>query len=120
VNSSETEKIGDVIDATIDSGALLSYINFELTKQNQEELKAEAIKSAAANARIKAQAMADGLGKKLGDVVSSSDTQFDYQPWRAYEAVSMDSVGDLKAEATNIQPSQQTVFARISVTYQLK
>ncbi len=118
--TSESDKIGDAIDAGVDGGALISYINFELTVAKQNEYKALAFKQAAEDATIKAQALASGVGKKLGKLVSISSNEFYYQPWRMYSNDAMASGGaEAKAAATTIQPGEQDVNAQVSVSYKI-
>jgi uncharacterized protein YggE len=116
----DSDKIGPVIDAGVNAGALISYINFELSPDKQNELKAQALKQATEDARIKAEAIASGLGKSLGKVVSISDNSFDYYPWPLYSNMDM-SVGAVEAKSatTNIQPGDQTVSAQVSVSYRI-
>ena len=113
-------RIGEVIDAGVEAGAGISYINFELSQEKQNKYKADAIKLAAQDATIKAQAMAEGLGKKLGRLVSTSYSNFDYYPLRLYEASSGASAEDAKQATTNIQPGEQEVSARVTAIYKLR
>jgi uncharacterized protein len=124
LSSNQSEKIGNIIDAGVNAGALISYINFELSTEKQNQYKAEALKAAAQDAKIKAESVASGLGKKLGDIVSTSDSSFDYYPWRLYDNMATSSSGggvaEAKLAATSIQPGNQDISARISVTYKIK
>ena len=101
---------------------MLSYINFELSTQKQNEYKAQALEMAGQDARTKAQAIASGLDKRLGKLVSVSTSDFSYQPWNIYSARADYSSGDVaeaKLAATNIQPGSQEVNARINVVYKI-
>lgn len=116
--SADYENLGSIVDAGISSGALVSYINYELSSETQNSAKAEAIKLATQDARNKAEAMAEGLGGRLGRIVSVSDSSFQYHPWRAYDmAVSSESVQQV---ATDISPSEQEITARVSVVYRIR
>ena len=75
-------KAGDVIDAGVDNGAGISYINFELSQELQNQYKKEALEKATQDARSKAEGIASGLGKEVGRVVSISSSDFGYYPWR--------------------------------------
>jgi len=122
MNTSQTDKIGEAIDAGINSGATLSYINFELSQALENQYKAEAIKSASEDARIKAEAMVAGQGRTLGKLVSISDSSFNYNPWRAYDYATTASVSEnvaMAKSATSIQPSSQTISAQVSVSYRI-
>ncbi len=122
--TSDSDKIGSVIDAGVDAGAQISYINFELSQALQNQYKAQALNLATQDARVKAEAIASGLGKKLGRVVSTSTSDFNYQPWRLYDSAGasangMETASMAKEAATNIQPGQQEVFGSVSVVYKL-
>jgi len=118
--TNEASKIGDVIDAGVDAGATLNYINFELSTAKQNEYKAQALKEASEDATIKAEAIASGLGKKVGKLVSISTSNFNYNPWPIYESVSgVADVAMAKQATTNIQPSEQDVNARVSAVFKI-
>ncbi|MDO8517303.1 MAG: SIMPL domain-containing protein [Nanoarchaeota archaeon] len=127
LSADKTEKIGNVIDAGADAGALISYINFELSPMKQSEYKAQALENAGRDAKTKAAAIAKGLGKNVGSIVSITDSSFDYYPWRLYSSAEagagkLDSTGieSAKTAITNIQPGEKEITARISVVYKLK
>ncbi|MEM4152751.1 MAG: SIMPL domain-containing protein [Candidatus Pacearchaeota archaeon] len=119
LETAQIEKTGAVIDAGVDAGALISYINFELSTEKQNEYKAEALKLASQDAKTKAEAIATGLNKKLGKLVSVSDMSFDYYPWPIYRAADVGNVAEAKEAVTNIKPSEQEISARVSVVYQI-
>jgi len=111
-------KIGEVIDAGINAGANLNYINFELSEETENEYKILAIKEATKDAKEKADALADGLGKKVGDLVSVTSSDFGYYPWLAYEKSGADSVVGAEV-ATNIVPTDQEVRSSVTVIYEI-
>jgi uncharacterized protein len=117
--TSESSKIGDIIDAGVNAGAGISYINFELSQKLQNSYKAEALKLAAEDARIKAESVADGFDKRLGKLVSTSVDSYDYYPWRMYEYAEGSVAEDAKIVATNIQPSEQQISASIKAVYRI-
>lgn len=123
MSTTQTDKIGEAIDAGINANATLSYINFELSQELENQYKAEAIKLAAEDARLKAQSMAEGLDKSLGKLVSVSDSSFNYYPWRVYDyavgATAMENADMAKSATTSIQPTEQTITAQVSVVYKI-
>jgi len=122
IDSEDEAMIGKAIDAAVDNGALLGYVNFALSQELENEYKALALKSAAEDARVKGEAVAEGLGGRLGKVVSTSmGNDFRYNPMVAYD-MEDSFAGSAKGSevATNIQVSEQTVRSQISVTYKLK
>jgi len=119
LKSDEMDKAGDIIDAAVDNGAIINYINFELSLEKENEYKAQALTQATQDAKLKAQAIATGLGKTVGKVVSVSNMDWGYSPWRMYDGGIMATASEAKAAVTSIQPGEQTVSASVSVTYKL-
>ncbi len=122
LDSNKMDNAGEVVDIGVNNGALVSYINFELSQAKQNELKALALNQATQDAKIKAESIASGLGKRIGNVVSVSDSSFDYYPWPIYRNDIMYATGIAEAKeaiSTNINPGQQEVNARVSVTYKI-
>ena len=121
LSTEESYKIGEVIDAGVNAGARVSYINFELSSKLQNEYKAQAIKLAAIDAKIKATAMAEGLDKEIGDLVSVSSSDFNYYPWRAFgEIANTMEASIVKDEVTNIQPGEREVSAQVNAKFKIK
>jgi hypothetical protein len=120
--SSESAKLGNVIDAGVNAGAGVSYISFELSPDKQNEYKKQAMAQATQDATAKASGIAEGLGKDLGKVVSVSVNEYGYMPYRAYESAagvaSMDSA-TVKASVANIVPGEQDVSASVNVVFRL-
>ena len=119
ISAEDSAKLSNIIDITTESGALISSINFELSQEKQNQYKAEALKLASEDAKIKAEAVADGLNKKLGRLVSVSTSDFDYYPWRVYESSAGSSTEDAKVATANIQPSNQKISARVTAIFKI-
>lgn len=119
-STDNSDKIGSAIDAGVNAGAGISYINFELSQGLQNQYKAQALQQATEDARVKAEGIASGLGKKLGKVVSVSSSQFDYYPWPVYAASGVANAAEAKAATTNIQPGQQDISGQVAVVFALK
>ncbi|MFH1503224.1 MAG: SIMPL domain-containing protein [Candidatus Diapherotrites archaeon] len=124
LSTEKTEKIGNLIDAGTESGAGISYINFELSDNLQAESKIQAIKLAAADARTKAGALAEGVNKKIGRLVSTSLNDYQYVPWNIYtyaeSGVAEGNVAAAKESVRDITPSEQEVSAYVTVVYKLR
>ena len=119
ISSEESNKLGSIIDAGVDSGAGINYISFELSQELQNQYKAEAMKLAAEDARIKAEAVAEGFNKKLGKLVSTSVNDFGYYPWMLYESAGTMDASGAKEATTNIQPGEKEITARISAVFKI-
>jgi len=120
LSTEDSEKIGEIIDAGVSAGAGISYINFELSQELQNKYKSEALKLAAEDAKLKASSIAEGLGKKIGNLVSTSSSDFNYYPWRLYETSGGASAEDAKAATTNINPSEQEISASVTATFRIR
>jgi uncharacterized protein len=127
LSSEDFDDASEVIDAGVNSGAGISYINFELSQELQNQYKAQALELASEDATIKAEAVVSGLNKNLGKLISVSVSDFGYYPWNVYTA-EMDSAGSYNKESAelarqsvaNITPSEQDITARVSATFKIK
>lgn len=120
ISTENSEKIGEVIDAGVSAGAGISYINFELSKELQNKYKSEALKLAAEDAKLKASSIAEGLGKKVGSLVSVSTSDFNYYPWEVYRATDSMAVAEAKQAATNITPGEQEISASVTAIFRIR
>lgn len=117
----EKEKLGSAIDAGINAGAGINYINYELSEENQRVYKIEAIKSATQDATEKAGALAEGAGQSLGKLVSISTSEFGYYPWAAYATTDSGGITKSGAEiATSITPSEQEISASVTAIFRIR
>lgn len=120
LSEEQFDKISEAIDAGVNAGAGINYINFELTQESQNKYKAQALELASKDAQIKADAVASGFGKKAGKLISVQVNEYGYYPWNVYTAkggmVSEDNAMAQEA-ATNISPSEQEISARVSATF---
>jgi hypothetical protein len=117
----DSTKIGSVIDAGVSAGAGISYINFELSQNKQNEYKAQALKAATQDAKTKATAIAEGFGKRLGRLISVKDSSFNYYPGPLY-ATREGGASDAalaKEAVTNIQPGELEVSAGVITVYKI-
>ena len=126
VKTEDFDLVAEIVDAAVYAGSSVSYINFELSQGKENEYKAQALEQAGEDARIKAEATASGLGKKLGRLVSVQSQDFNYAPYRYYDMAVAESGGAGDAQAalykavSNISPSDIEVRASIAVTYKLR
>lgn len=123
IPSSESEKLGIIVDVAINSGVDIGSVNFEFSPEKENEIKREATKLASEDAMGKAEAIATGLGKKVGRIVSVNEGDFNIYPWVAYEAkagvVSPDSQ-EVRSAVADIVPGEREQSARISVVFKIK
>ncbi len=120
-SANEKEKTASVIDAGVNAGAGINYINFELSPTLEQQYKTEAIKTASEDAQIKGEAIAAGFNKRLGRLVSVSLNEFNYYPWRVYSSSGTGEDTAMAKEAVaEITPSDREVSAYVTAVYKLK
>ena len=119
VLANQSARIGSVVDAGLDAGAGLGYLNFELSQENQNKYKAEAMKLAAQDATAKAEGVAEGLNKNLGSLVSVTINDYGYVPWLAYDASGAES-SVVREAATSIVPTEQQISASVTTVFKLR
>ena len=118
IKAADFKNVGKIVDASVDAGALVNYINFELSNEKNNEYKKQALSKASEDARLKAESIANGLGKKLGKLVSVSSSDFNYMPYQLYSA-GVAGV-EVKEVAASIQPKNLDVTATVTVSYAIK
>lgn len=116
VTMQELEKIGRVLDAAGQAGASIDKVQFTLSERLMDEVREEALRQAAANAKLKAEALADGLGVRISRVSSASEGHV-YMPV-ARGGVMMASM-DMEKAPTPIEPRDVSVSAQVSVSYEI-
>ncbi|VVB73803.1 Uncharacterised protein [uncultured archaeon] len=121
VTAKDFDDVGKIVDVSVDSGALISYINYELSAAKTNEYKALVLADASKDARNKAEAIVAGLGKSLGDLVSVSASNYNYMPYAVYDERATGSApsADVKQIATDLPPANVDVSATVQVTYQV-
>ena len=119
MKTEDSSEIGKVIDAGVDASVPMAYINFELSQELENKYKAESIKVAAEDAKIKADSVAEGLDKKIKDLVSVSVNEFGYYPWKAYDNFAGATSEEMKSATTNIQPSEQDISSSVTAVFKI-
>lgn len=118
VKTTNLQKVGDILDAGVQAGAnRVDSISFELSDEKSRQVKQEALRKAAANARDKAVALAEGSGVRLGAVKSISENSYVVMPYArgGYDMAVMKA--EAPVPATDISPQNVQVNAQVSVGY---
>lgn len=110
------DKIGRVIDTAVGMGALIDSVTFELSKPKLSESKTQSLAEAAKDAKSKAEAVVQALGKTLGNLQSITCSSYDYTPQTYYGYRALDMVG---ASSTPIQPENVDTSASVTLVYEV-
>ena len=110
----DLSKAGTVLDAASRAGANEVY-GPTLTRGNREELEAQALEDAVANARKRAEALADAAGVRIGRVTAIVEgSSGGPQPWL------MERAAADKTAATPIKPGTEEIQASVTVTFAIE
>lgn len=124
ITTEQFDDVGEIVDAVVDAGGdavRINYINFELSDELEKAYKKDALAEASKDAKEKAEAIAAGLGAKLGDIVSISDTGFYYNPYPIYAmGAAEDSMALERVVKTEISPRTLEVRANVQVVYKIR
>ena len=123
--SSEIEKIGRALSVGVENGATSIQVSYELSKDKENEYKTESLEKASKDARKKADALAGGLGKRVGKLVSVSSDQFNYNPQPIYDKqfYGPSAVADAetaRSEVSKIQVNEQKITSTVNAVFELR
>ncbi len=100
-------RAGDVVDAAVGAGAN-QVSGPMLMRSDEQQLYRNALRAAYADARVKAQALADAAGVTLGEATAVVEAGGGAIPFAA---------GDRAAEAALVEPGTQEIRATVTVTF---
>lgn len=121
INVEDVDSVGELIDTAVDSGAdEIGRIHFGVSEGRRDELREEAIKLAADNARQEAEVVAEAKGLTITGVQTVSTDPGRVRPYRASVGFAEAAAGDASGAPTQIDQGPVTVSAQIEVTYRFE
>jgi uncharacterized protein YggE len=112
------DQVGSMIDAAIAAGAMrANFVTFNL--RDDSKARGEAMADACKDAQIKANAAAQTLGLKVKRVIKVTSVN-DYRSQTGYGGGGAGMGAIVGAATTPIKPSEITVPATVTVTYELE
>jgi uncharacterized protein YggE len=109
VTINDLAKAGSILDAATNAGANNVY-GPTLTRSDQDELQAKALRAAVDGARAKARVLADAAGVQLGSVTSITEGVDEPSPVYAADMAR-------RAASAPIEPGKQQTQATVRVTF---
>jgi uncharacterized protein len=109
----ELAKAGDIVDAAVSAGAN-QVSGPSLSREDRAGLERDALRKAVADARAKAEALADAAGVSLGRAISVVEGASADPPIPYYERSTLAA-----DSATPIQPGTEKIEATVTVTFAL-
>lgn len=113
----DIKKAGKIIDTAVAAGAN-SMENIHFLKKDTGPQQRQALQKACQDARLKAEAMANGLGVKLGNIASVEESSGVTPPTPLYGMKTMEAADG--ATPTPIQPGELEVSANVTVVFHIK
>ena len=118
VTVQDLAKTGSIIDAGVQAGAnSVQSVYFKLSNELESQVKTQALQEAAANAKVKAQSIATGLGISLGRVYSASSTD-NYRVPYYYNTMAEGAAKDSSA-TTPITAGDIEVSVTVNVQFEI-
>ena len=112
--------VGRIVDAGVKAGANnADGIAFDLNDDTRAKAQTESLKKAVADARSKADALAQAAGVNSLSLYSLSEAGYSGSPIRPLEAGVMNRMS-VAAPATPVQAGELTVSATITVKYRMR
>jgi len=112
VTLDDVSRVGVVLDAAIKAGANeVQSVSFEL--KDDTEVRSRALRQAVQNARLKADAIAAGMGMRVGSVIEAAESGAQPIHPMVLGRVAME------AASTPVQPGQVQVRGSVTVVYSL-
>jgi uncharacterized protein YggE len=106
----DLSRAGAILDAAARAGASDVY-GPNLRRSDREGLEAQALKDAVANARARAETLAEAAGVSLGEVTAiSEESQADGPVWAMAERAATDT-------KVPIEPGREEITAVVTVTF---
>lgn len=121
VEVKDFDKAGLVIDKSVDAGALIDKIDFELTPEKRNEVKVQVLAEAAKDAKLKATAIVEAIGDELGDAKTINADDYSYTPktyWRNTYEIMADGTS-ASAPPTTILAGDLTVSANVKIVFEI-
>lgn len=119
VRVDEISKIGEVISASIGSGATsVGALRFDI--KQRDEAEREALRLAVQNARARADAAASGAGMRVDRIVRIEDQRVSIPEPRPVMMERMSTMAQAPVPDTPVTPGDLTIRATVTVTAALK
>ena len=114
IKTNKLDDVGKLIDAAMQAGA--NNINrLVFTLKDEEAVRLEALRQAAAKAKTKAEAIASSLGLKISRIASVTESERTFQP--IHRQVPMARAEALTAQApTPVEPGTVEVRSTVALT----
>ncbi|MBU2560843.1 MAG: SIMPL domain-containing protein [Nanoarchaeota archaeon] len=123
VTTKDVTHVGALIETAVKAGANgLDSVNFKLSDKKREDVNSEALSQASSNAKGKADAIAQGLGVRIKQIVavSESNVGYDYYYPRPMYAMAEKAAGGMDYSENVVSPESVRVSATIGIVYEIE
>ncbi len=117
VTVADIDQTGEVIDTAVEAGAnIINYVSFE--SSGMKEAYDKALQEAFADAKRKAELIAETAGMKLGNIVSISTANGGGEFYNNTFRMSLDE-GPAEGAATKLAPGTQNTTAGVTAVWEM-
>ena len=119
IKTKNLSSVGMIVDTIVNNnGNQINSIDFYLSSEKEKEYKQITLEKATKSAKEKAETIAKSLDVELGNIISVSESNFNYIPYN-YQLKNNAGIKAIEESAT-IMPKDVTVNAEISLVYEIK
>ncbi len=111
------DQVGTLLSSSVEAG-VNNIDNVSYLSSKYDETYQEALKKAIASSKVKAEAMAEASGSKLGDISNIEEIGNYGQP--VYTGYSASGTAQMDAKSMTVEPGQISVEAQVTVTYKIQ
>ncbi len=122
ITTKDVTHVGALVETAVSAGANgLDSVNFKLSDSKREDVNSEALAQASGNAKDKADAIAQGLGVSIKDIVSVSESNVGYDYYYPTPMYAMaEKAGGARDYSSNVvSPEAVRVSANIGIVYEI-
>ncbi len=117
ISLDDPDRVGEVIDEAVDSGAEIGDVELTLSENQRDELRDDAIQAAMDDATHQAETIADASGLEVTTVASVDASQQQFTPATFDDRAVETEVADDDAPPTAIAQDDVSVTYSVDVTY---
>jgi uncharacterized protein YggE len=119
VRVDDLERLGDVIDRAVESGATnVSGVRFDL--KERDAVERQALRQAVADARARAEAAATGAGQSIARVLRIEEQRTSFPPPRPVFMARAEGAAQASDVATPVAPGEIEIRSNVTLTAQLR
>ena len=122
IKTTDLDSVGNIVDTAIKAGANgVDSVNYVLSDEKEKTVRAEALEKAILVGKQKAEAMTKTLDVELSDVISISENNYYYQPFRSTANLKMEMADSVDyANGNFFAPQDVEVSSTVNLVFEIE